>query len=378
MQTHNRMVLGKESTGWPVTTMYLNPVERVSVQGRGQYSYIDSLGQAVPMNRSFSKTAGKRYSFPPTIDGMSVKTELSRLVINPWYGLDVDNLPPEKVVSQKWVDTLHQIKDKEQISKQLELEMRFDLDEGMLTNVKNLHFNIKMRGKEDKPNFLETFFIVLYDRANRFTDETLRGALAIELARVSGKIAEKKSIVNINRHDFYISEENEDAIERTAKQDIVNDAITNLTLLRRKHTFFTRYQVGVVLGKVKGTVSESILKDELNKFINTKGKDQMQNIKEFQRLYDMIDEGQKGMDKLQIEYVVKQAINSNVIGISGGNYTWHSKKGVDNLYNLGTKHSNVIKLFTGEFMKYDPDSDQENWYGDLITELRQKSIRISE
>ena len=64
------------TTGWPVSTMFITPVERVSVQGRGDYKYVNSLGHVIPMRRNFAKTAQKRYNFPQNIDGRTLKTGL--------------------------------------------------------------------------------------------------------------------------------------------------------------------------------------------------------------------------------------------------------------------------------------------------------------
>lgn len=364
--------------GWPVIEFFINPVRRQSVQNRNDYAFINGKGDLIPMDRSFANEVGKRYNFPSSLDGQTIRTQLDRLVDNKWFDLDPSSLPAHLQVSDLWMQRMPEIVKQEKITKQQELEMRFALDPGTLTTKKNLHYNLKFRDATKKPNYLEGFTLTLYDRPNRFTDETLRGALAIELAKVSGKIAEDKAHINTTRHDFYIADENEEAIERSNKQEVINNAITDLTLLRRNHTPFLRYQLAIILKLVKGTVSETVVKDEMDNFVARKSRDQFRNIEKFNELIELVNKGVEGADKLHIMYLMRQAVNTNIFSVRNGSYIWHSKKGIENVYELGTKENSIIKFFQDEYNIYDPDNDQENWYGELINELKMKGVRITE
>ena len=253
------------------TVMFVSPVQRTSVQGRGEYAFVKPDGTAIPAGRSFAKNVGKRYNFPSTIDGTHIKTGLERLVRNPWYEKDIDNpnegLPPYFHIGSDWMADVENIVNKENITKQLELEIRFNLKRGQLTNRKLLKAAFKSRSRtmDDPYNYLETFSIILYDRPNRFDDTTLRGALAMELCKCAPKIANTKAKSNPSMHHFYISEENEAAIERAARQDIINDAVTDLTLLRRNHDAFLSYQVAVILQQVKGRVAPIVIKERVER-----------------------------------------------------------------------------------------------------------------
>ena len=362
--------------------MFISPVPRKSVQGRGEYVYVKPDGTPVPADRSFAKDAEKRYSFPQTVDGTSLNTGLDRLVSNPWYNKTKEsireNLPAHLQIGASWNKEFDRVIADEQISKQFELEVRFNLEEGTLTSQKNLDHRFKQRKKDAVPTFLEKFYVILYDRANRFEDTTLRSALVQELAKVSGKIASSKANSNPSMHHFYISEENEADIERTIKADIVNDAIADLVMLRRNHDPFFAYQVAVVLKKIKGAVAPVTVKDTLNEFIASSNKRQLNNIKQFNNIIKLIAKGAEGMNKLWIMYCLQQAVNTNVISISGGSYIWHSKKGIDNLHNLGTNQKTVLKLFYEEFQKFQGEDDEtENWYKDLLIELRSKGVKLS-
>lgn len=358
--------------------IFISPVQRKSVQGRSDYSYVDSQGNIRSMDRSFAKGVAKRINFPASRDGSSIKTGLERLIDNPWYEIDLNDVPEHLNYGVSWSAKMPDIIKKPKISKQLELEIKFDLAENYLTNRKNLSHSFKRRDKDAKPNYLETFSALLYDRPNRFDDTTLRSALIMELAKVSNRIANSKKEVNPSRHHFYISQENEAAVERAIKDDFINDAITDLTLLRRNHDSFMSYQIAIVLGIVKSRVASAVVKDALNGFIKSKTKTQMQNIKDFNRIIDLLNEGIEGKNKLYIEYLLKQATNNNVISLKNGRHIWHSKKGIENIYDLGTKRDKVLKLFYDEFIKFDEDINAENWYGELVEELKTKGIKLEE
>ena len=109
------MLTEKSTGGWPVNTVFITPVERKSVQGRSDYSYLDSTGNLIPMKRSFSKGAGKKYNFPAHIDGRSIKSDLSRSVINKWYQQDPHNLDLHLKVGPQWENRMETVVSKEGI-----------------------------------------------------------------------------------------------------------------------------------------------------------------------------------------------------------------------------------------------------------------------
>lgn len=365
-----------------VTTIFIDPVQRTSVQGRNSYTYVTPSGDPVNTGRSFAKGAEKRYNFPSSSDGTSIVTNLNRMVDNPWYNKDPqdvnDGLPEHYHVGADWMRHVEQLVKEPQITKQKELEIRFNQPEGFLTDKKNLHFSFKSRSKDIEPNYLERFQVILYDRSNRFEDTSLRQALIIELAKVSKKIAPDKASVNPSRHDFFISTKDQALIEKNVKQDIINDAITDLTLLRRNQTPFLNYQVATVLGVVKGMVSDAAIKKAMNDFIGTSGKEQMNNIQKFNEMVELINKGKEGVEKLWIKYVLKQALNFNLMSIKSGHYIWHSKKDIPNLFDLGSNELKVYKLFYDEFIKYGQKDVIENHYKDLLDELSSKGVKLNE
>lgn len=362
--------------------MFISPVPRTSPQGRSAYTYVTSSGEIVNAGRNFGREVGKIYNFPTTEDGTRIASGLGRAVDNPWYDKDPANinegLPSHWHVGADWRLQAQRLVANPEITKQLELEVRFNLPEGTLTDQKKLSPRLKDRQKDDQGNLIETFQLILYDRGNRFDDTTLRGALAIEMSKVSRKIANNKASVNPSRHDFYVSAEDEAMVEKNNKQDIINEAVTDLTLLRRNHTLFVRYQIATILGLVKGIVNENTVKSALNEYVSASGKNQLKNIEEFNKLNKLVTEGKEGMQKLWIKYLLKQAVNSHVMSLKSGHFIWHSKKGIDNLFDLGSNEQKVWKLFYDEFIKYAEEDVAENHYKDLLDELKYKGVKTEE
>lgn len=71
-----------------------------------------------------------------------------------------------------------------------------------------------------------------------------------------------------------------------------------------------------------------------------------------------------------------KAMDVNTMGIQDGYYTWYSKRGIDNVYKLGTDLNKVIKFFGDEYEKYSPDEKGTNWFGELQDELVKKNVRL--
>jgi hypothetical protein len=352
-----------------ITTLFINPIPRQSVQGRHQKYFINSTGDKIETKDTMAENVYKTYHFPLSPTSGRLVTGLNELVPNPYLGLKPETL----TVGSFWRNKMAELVNKPQILKQTLFEIKFNREEGFY-NDEAKHYEMRKRKSEDKDSYLQSFSILLYDRPNRFDDTTERGALAMQLAKVHGRIADSKDEMNSVKHHFYISEENEDELERNKKQDIINDAITDLTLLRRKQSDFKMYQLAIVLNTVRGSASSSRVKDSLNAHITDTGKSQMSNINKFNSI-QVLMKG-KSYNKFYIMYLIQQAINSNVISIREGHYVWHSKSGIPNVYKISTKYETVLNFFVMELEKYDEASSDDNWYNDLREEIRAKNIKV--
>jgi hypothetical protein len=77
-----------------------------------------------------------------------------------------------------------------------------------------------------------------------------------------------------------------------------------------------------------------------------------------------------------MKYLLQQALNTGVFQIMAGKYYWPKKKHVKNLYNLGSNEMAILKTLHEQFDIYEPDTDLDNIYSDLIEELKSKDVRI--
>lgn len=355
-----------------VSTMFVNPVERISVQGRHEQMYINSTGDMKPMKRTMANDTYKKYHFPLDSNTGKLRTGLDETISNPYFGRN----PKELAVGSNWREKIKDIVEKREITKQTYFEILDNREEGFY-NSDAMSFSLRKRGPNDKQTFLQGFSIILYDRPNPFSDDTPRGRLAQQLVKIHGRIAPSKAEANPGRHHFYISEENEAAVERTRKQDIINDAITDLTIMRRNHTTYRNYQMVILLKEAKGEVAEVTIKDILNKYISEKSIHQMDNIDKFNRYHNLLNGGREGVEKYDIMYLIQQAINTNVMSIREGHYVWHSKSGIPNVYKISTNLEKVVNFFLAEYGKYDEaDENADNWYKELLTEVKNKGIKV--
>lgn len=369
------------------TTIYVNPVPKVSAQGRDKQTFtiIDPVTGELRVTKSMNKTrefgVGVRYMFQYDYNRGRLVTGLDEFVPNPYYKMEVHDVVDKLGLSTEWRTYLEKIVNQQDIKKQTVMEINFNLSPDYLTpefSTGSLFNNYRAKENGKEPNFLEKFEIILYDNPNRFSDDTLRGALAIQLINNHNKIAKNKNEINSARHEFYISEENEAQVEKARKQEVINDAIYQLVKLQKEGGDFRNYQVGVLLqssGKslIEGSATTERVKNTLNDFINVPDKHQMSNIEQFSKIIKML-ESKEGRERFAIMYLVQQAVNTNVIGIKDGYYIWYSKSGTPNVY----KHSDYNKLVSLLITEFKTSSDKTvtNWYNDLYQEVLEKGIRF--
>jgi hypothetical protein len=235
--------------------------------------------------------------------------------------------------------------------------------------------------KAEEPSFLQKFKIVLYDRPNKFTTETPRGRMAIQLISRLNTIAKSKQLVNSAFHNYYVSEENEAEKEKLKKQDYINDAIYHLYGMKKENTDYQNYMVAILMkhsdGKVllKGKVNSDTVRRKLNTFVTGDSPQQLQNIKRFMDVSKLLKTSE-GMETLHIKYLIQQAINSNVMSVRDGYYVWHSRQGEENVYKF-TNYKTLYSLIKKEFEVYNENEKEiTNWYGELVKEVKGKGITI--
>ena len=370
-------------------TLFVNPVPRISAQGRDKQTFtiIDpKTGDAIP-TQSMHKTkefgVGSEYSFQINFDTNRLQTGLDAAVLNPFYKLEVSEVMEKHGLAHFWADPLSKIVHQQEITKQTLFEIYDNVAPNYYTSDLAGGATIFNMGKFNKnnlpqPNFLQTFKIILYDGPNRFSDETARGRIAIQLIQNHNRIAKNKNTVNPALHNFYISEVNEEAQEISRKQDIIIDAMYELGNLQKNSTNYKNYQVACLLTGsnnkpiIKGNATPEAVKNALAIYLNDTHH-QMENIAKFTKVVTMLKEKETKL-RFEMMYLVQQAVNTGVMDIRDGYYTWHSHVNEKNVYKFSNLDK-LLSLLTSEYKNYNPDdSSTTNWYGDLYQEVKAKNV----
>jgi len=367
------------------TTIYVNPINRMSAQGRHKQSFTiqQKTGEFVPtvgMQKNKEFGVPSEYSFRANVSTNKLITGLDKMVQNPYKDLEPHLIVEQNGLSQDWVKHLEYIVKQDQIKLQTQYEIIDNVPYNHYTNeITGSMFSSNLKANLEKPrNFLESFKIILYDRPNEFSDDTPRGRLSIMLIKNHPKIAANKTMANAAVHDWYISEENEAAIEKLKKRDIIEDAVWKWGNLKQKTTPYIVYQVASLLKNndgnpiVKGKMNDITVRNQISDFINDSTTYQLDNIEKFNKLYNMVTSDKESRQRFESMYLVQQAINLNIIGVRDGFYVWHSKSSQDNIYKH-TTYDALVSTIQREFLNYNPtETDISNWYKDLLEEVKNK------
>lgn len=350
--------------------MFVYPAPRVSKQGRSNYMYVDDTGRTIPAGRTFARKAVKSYCVPLAPDGMKLNTGLNELIDNPFLNEEF----ALKNIRDQWLDRKDHLQSSEQITMQTYLEVMHNRPPGTYTDEKKAGL---MDNETKENNFFERYSVSLSDGTNVFTSDTIEGQLGMIVMKACDSIAKSKAECNTAIHDFYIGAENEAIAELETKREKQGKAIAKLHNIFDNYPDFIAYQIAVVLDVVRGTVNALQVRNALSNFLWEQSKNMSTNIDRFNRITRDI-ESKEGMERLYIRYVFQQAINTRTIEPVNGRFIWHNKRNVKNLYDLGSKQEAIMNSFHAEMMVYHPETAAENFYGDLIQELRFKGVKLIE
>jgi hypothetical protein len=370
-------------------TMYINPVNRISVQGRHKqvYTILGEDNTSIPtktMNKNKEFGVGSSYKFPYDPEKKRLITGLDEVIYNEFKGMNPEEVIRKYNLPNTWRELIPKIVKEDKITKQTLFEILDKVDPDYYNSNVNYSIfdrnSIKMIG-EYSPTFLQLFSLILYDHANYFDDSTPRGRMAMQLCKVHSKIANSKADVNTSIHEFYISEENESEIETESRQALINKSIYHLVDLVEKNDPFKAYQVAIVLKDyqgvplIKGNVSPQKVREKLNAYIHNSGKHQYDNAHRFIDLVSMLKD-KDSAPKFKITYMIQQALNEGIISSRDGYYIWHSKSDVDNVYKFNALDK-MINFLIQELRTYNPkENDITNYYKDLMEELSLRGIKL--
>lgn len=370
--------------------IFVNPIDRISYQGRHKQVYTINTGQGVIPTVSMRKTkednTTAQYQFPINPNTNKLETGLNKLVQNPFESLSVaDIVNTYKLPKQdQWIKILETIVKEPTIKKQTLYEIRHGVDPNFYTDeinytMTNMPANMDEWGKK---TYLQGLNLTLYPRPNPLSNDTPRQELLMEMVYILPHISNSKAEANSAYHDWYISEEHEAEVEKAKKQEVIEEAMYYLHKLKKEYGTFRTYQTAIVLRDnyskpiIKGKVSHEAVANALSHYLSPNQKKQMENIDRFMKIINLF-QTREGLERLDIHYLIQQALNTNIFSKRDGVYIWHSKAGTPDVYELGTSFDQLINFFMKEYKEYNSDSDLSNWYKDLVDEVEAKGIELN-
>lgn len=373
------------------TILFVSPVQRVASQGRDKQKFtsIDpKTGQLSESHRSMNKTrevgTSVTLKFPLDVYQNKFVTGLDELIPNPVYGLEAEEVLSTYALSPKWQELLPKIVKQQQIARQTWFEIQDNVDPDYYnSNAKNgtmLNFQPSQLSNREA-SFIEKFSVELFDRPNRFVDDTPRQRMAIQLIKNHNRIAANKVEANPVEHLFYISEENEAEMEKMRKQDIIEAAIAAKFKLQTESSEFLNYKVSSLLTThqnrviVKGVMPKDGVKQALSNYLSDK-MHQMENISKFQKIVDLL-KTPEGKQRFEVMYLVQQGLNTHVLDNRDGYLVWNSRASEKNIYKW-TDYEKFISFLVSEMVIFDPDADDAptNWYNELFKEVKSKNAWV--
>lgn len=363
-------------------TLYVLPVPRSSVQGRGKYSVMGPNGSIHSSKRSKARGVNIPIGFVPKQDSpKELATGLSELITNPYHGVELNEVTPNIRPRNNWVKQYDDIASRKTITLQTYYEILDDVPEGTYTSIKEMPNMMTARIDDLKtvaPTFLESFKIYLSEGVNVFTNNTQRGRLGIQALENNPKVANSREEVNYDIHEFYIGEKNEAAAIMNKSRSLTKKAIRSLGILQDDYSAFDQYQIAVILGLVGADNSATLVTNKLDDYVMVEKKNRYGTQKErCETFIGLFKSFQESKDRTYIKYLLKQSVNNGVINVSGGIHYWRSKKGIDHLYTLGTDLDKIESMFHNEFQKFDESLPEPNLYADLIDELRTRKVIVA-
>ncbi len=376
------------------TIVFVSPVLRIPTQGRDRQTFnvINPKTGQLEVGKNMNKTreVGTEVVLKFLIDYQTNRyvTGLDELIINPFQGMEVEEVLSKYNLPAQWQDLLPKIVKQSQLSRQIYFEILDGTEPDYYTSeVKGgTMFNFKpyqlSKLKDREETYISQFSVTFYDKPNRFTDETPRQRMAIQLVKNHSSIAKDKVTANPSEHLFYISEENEAAMERMRKQDIIDEAIYRKHELKTKSSEFMLYKIASLLTTVqekpivKGVENKDTVKQALDNYINDRTY-QMANIEKFLKVMELLNTPE-GKQRLEVMYLIQQGFNTDVLKNSEGYIVWKSRSASKNIYKW-TDYDKLVNFILSDMLVYDPsveDTTVINWYAELFNEVKNKNAWV--
>ena len=385
-----------------MTVLHIVPVKRQSVQGRHlQMSKSkDDRGQvynfALRKNKALTKHSGKStgdtLTFRKNADATKFNAGLSKRVTNPFKVKKDENLESHigsikdlHGLSSAWDKDLKTLASQSEISKQTYLEIKFGLEPNALTERIPRRGADKLIDPKDH-TILSKFRFTFYDETTVLKDNSLKGALAIQLAKHHPRISATKEHANSVEHYYYIDEREHTKHLRTQKRNhtVLKASAKLLDLIENTHSSANLsdnilYKVGTLCryksGKplLKGKPTPVAIDSELNKFIQKDAPDQLKNAENFLNVVKLYEDNPT---LFNVNFLVQQALNSKVVYFSNGFLIWPEYKMKGEWYKHDSKE--LFAAFILDHLgKFDPDElNAVNAFNELNKEVKNTQLGV--
>ncbi len=362
----------------------VKPVPRESVQRRHltPVKIFDSVKkQFVDTGHVSGKTKARGATdilrFVPEREKGRFRTGLEQFVDNEFKGADWMEVKGRFNLSDQWTPLLPEIVDKDKISRQQWFEILDGVDPGYYSSVMHQDLRSTSTVFSNDPKrartAIETFEVILHDGANTFHTDTSRGRLAIQLLKNHPEVALSREVVNSSYHNWYIAEENEEELDRVKLDNLENEAIAELTMIKKNNPEHKLEQIAVILGLIRGQVSPMVILDQLNRYIKTKGPDKVDNIENFLRIASILKDNPRRFETM---YLIRQAVNLKILYTDGGYMFWKSQRDRAELFRWKSEEA-FLYFIEEQQQSYDPKSPtSENAFATFLDELKQFGIII--
>lgn len=324
--------------------VFIRPKYQESPQKRNTFTMVN--GQRMGLTK-----APKAKFWFQIQDGKNGKLNinLGELIKNPWRGKPNGELAPA------WQSS--DITNKEMITKQEYLEIKYSLDPGYLNYDSYRIFNyVTIPGQHRKQSrtYLQSFQRVLNDGVTKIVLDNLDDEILYEAMLASSMFAKSYAESESNsRCRFYIS-----YIEDEKEESITINRlkITSMSNLNTLITSMPNYliKMAIVLNVSRGRITEEAAQRVLFDFLDTDKKhfigsktysSQAEKINLFNEYFSMITSKDKRLkEKFEAMYDLRNALHANVISDERDKYIWNEKRGT-NLEIIGKSYEEAIEFF---------------------------------
>lgn len=306
-----------------MNTIEIRPLFRESVQGRNVSNIID--GKKV----GTTKAGSGKFVFQIQDDGRNKRLaiDLSYQVPNPWYGKKA-SLP------SNWYN-VSGIDEQETLSKQKQLEIKYNKESGYLDNSSFDPFDVDVTQLKRKPRtYLQSIMHIFEDGKNVLHLDNLHDEIIYEAVKSSKFFAMDYTEAQRRSNEvrYYVSHLEQEAEQKANRNRIKLQTFGNLRDLIEKFPAQLS-NVAVVLKLVKGKVAHEVIENTLSDYIEStnnqiySGQTREARCTEFNKIFKIATSKDKvKKERFATMVLGQELVNSRVIIEQVGQYKWVSKR----------------------------------------------------